>query len=192
MSHYDSGHHLFPGTRTIKLTLETYSDQIGNDWKRKFTSNKSLLFFGSKFYIRNLDVDILAPTLKKYKILLITSGPAKYTKNSFDKLKGRYDNVILSIENNPIEFNTFPGWVRDYKKLFLLDEKKQIWSEVRDTIQNDEYPFEVEWYRVYEYWCADCHDKHEGKKTLLTKYYKSKNSALKASRKIPKGLEINK
>lgn len=185
MSHYDSGHRILPGMMTINLFLETYNNRIGNGWKRKFKSRKDFPFLGGKFYSEKLDVDVLSPTLWKYKLSLISNGPIKYTEKELQKLREKYDSVILDIKTNPIEFNNFPGWVHDWVKSFCLDKEKRIWSEARDTIQNDKYPFEVEWYRVYNQWCEDCRDVHTKKETILTRFYKTKRSALKASKIIP-------
>lgn len=193
MSHYDNGLHSYTGMTTINLTLETYNNRIGMFWKRRFNSeqSRSLSLLGGKFYMQTLEFYPLTPTLEKFKLKLISSGPIKYTKGKLEDLKKKCGNITLDIHTDVIKANSYPGWVHDWIRSLCLDKKNRIWSEARDTIQNDKYLYEVEWYQTYDYWCSDCHDEHTEKKILLTKFYKSKKIALRESKTMPKEIEGN-
>jgi hypothetical protein len=190
MSHWDSGQHtVVSGMTTIYLTLETFNKRMGRDWEGKFKSDKNyILIMGKKFYMKELNCHLISDKIKKYKLSLISSGSITYTEKEFKRLKEKYDNVVLDVQTPTMDFNTYPQWVHDWKESVCVDKKKRIWAEARDTIQNDEHPYEVEWSQAYDYWCSDCHDKHSSHQPLLIKFYKTKKSALKAAKTIPKSI----
>jgi len=195
MSHYDDGRHRLPGITTTHLTLETFNKRMGREWEGKLKSDKNyLLIMGEKFYMKELNCHLISDKIKKYKLSSISSGSKKYkyTEEGLKKLKEKYDTVTLEVQMPTIEFNSYPQWVHDWKKSFCLNKKKRIWSEARDTIQNDEHPYEVEWSQAYDYWCSDCDDEHSSQRSLLTKFYKTKKNALKAAKTIPKSVKYER
>ncbi len=199
MAHYDTGHHFLPGVTSVTIKIVTFNTRILSILIKKLQEIKIYRLVGNNFYVKTLESAEISPGLRKTIATLISNGECALTNIKIEKLKRKFDNFSITVESNPIEFNTIPGWVHDFFKIFCIDKKERIYIAVKDflpdshSLENKEslYPFETEKYKEVEYWCSDCNDTHIRNEVLETKRFSTKRKGLLYAKKQLRKTNVN-